>query len=129
MEDFNWVTARCQCSPGKVFEKLKSQVENDVKERESSLTQVQKVRYRFSFMPGQTSFSVLVEGESGIHGAVKFSLTDTGVTVFDEQGALMFGADVTISDEGECKMKVDGEEKELWQVRKKALEQLLFRKY
>jgi hypothetical protein len=129
MEDFNWVVARCECSPNQVFETLKSQVKSDVEEREASLTQEQKLRYRFSFMPGRNDFSVLVEGAGNIHGAIKFGLTETGIVVFNEQGMEMFGADVTISDDGECKLKIDGEEKDLWQVRKKALEQLFFSRY
>ena len=129
MEDFNWVTARCECSPNQVFETLKSQVKSDVEEREANLTQDQKLRYRFSFMPGRNDFSVLVEGSNNIHDAIKFGLTETGIIVFNGQGMEMFSADVTISDEGECKLKIDDEEKELWQVRKMALENLLFRKY
>jgi hypothetical protein len=129
MDDFNWVEARCECSPGQIFEKLKSQVQSDVAEREASLTQVQKARYRFSFIPGGNAFHVSVDGEGNIHSTVKFGITDTGVVVFNDQGKIMFGADVTISDKGECKLEVDGEEKELWQVRKMALEKLLFGKY
>ena len=129
MEDFNWVAARRECSPGQVFEKLKSQVEGDVAECEANLTQIQKARYKFSIIPGSNAFHVSVDGEGSIHSAVKFGLTDTGIAVFNDQGKIMFGADVTISDKGECKLEVDGEEKELWQIRKMALEKLLFGKY
>ena len=128
MEDFNWVAARCECSPNQVFETLKSQVKSDIEEREASLTEVQKQRYRFLFMPGRNEFTVLVEGNN-IHSAIKFGLTDTGIVVLNEEGLQMFSADVTISDEGECKLKVDDEEKELWQVRKMALEKLFFARY
>lgn len=129
MEDFNWVAARRECSSGQVFEKLKHQVESDVAEQEASLTQLQKARYRFSFIPGSNAFHVSLDGEGAIHSVVKFGLTDTGIAVFNEHGKIMFGADVTISDNGECKLEVDGEEKELWQIRKMALEKLLFGKY
>ena len=125
---FDWVRARCECSPGKVFEKLKDQVRNDVANREETLTKAQKERFKFSFVPDRSEFSVFVEGNN-IHGLVRFGLTETGIVVINESREPVFSADVTISDEGECKLKVAGEEKELWQVRKMALESFLFRKW
>jgi len=127
MEDFDWVTARCECSPGKVFAKLEAQVKSDVDTRRATLRG--NVHYGFSFVPtGASSFTVLVESNN-IHHAVKFAMTETGVLVMDENSKRMFSADVTVSDDGTCKLKVDGEEKELWQVRQQALEEFFFRKY
>lgn len=128
MKDFDWIAARCECSPHLVFEKLKTQVEKDVESREKTLTVAQKERCKFEFMPGRTDFSVIVGGDN-IHGSITFALTETGIVVLNEERVSIFEADVTISDEGECKLKVNGEEKELWQVRKMALETLLFGKY
>ena len=98
-DDFDWVKARHGCSPNLVFEKLKTQVEMDVNNRENTLTDAQRHRFRFEFMPGSTDFSVIVSGNNS-HGKVKFSLTETGIVVFDESGVRIFIADVTISDEG-----------------------------
>jgi hypothetical protein len=39
----------------------------------------------------------------------------------------MFDVTATFSDEGDCRLKVNGEERDLWQVRRMALEELLFR--
>jgi hypothetical protein len=39
----------------------------------------------------------------------------------------MFEVNATFRDEGECRLKVNGEERVLWQVRRMALEELLFR--
>jgi hypothetical protein len=39
----------------------------------------------------------------------------------------MLEVSATFSDEGECGLKVNGEERALWQVRRMALEELLFR--
>lgn len=128
MKDFDWIAARCECSPNLVFEKLKAQVEKDVESREKTLTAAQKVRFRFEFTAGHTDFSVIVSGNN-IHGSIAFVLTETGIIVLNEERKSIFSADVTISDEGECKLRVSGEEKELWQVRKMALEALLFGKY
>ena len=128
VEDFDWVAARCTCSPEAVFEKLKSQVESDVQKRDSALAKAQRERYRFEFVPDRNFFSVIVSGNR-IHGSVKFGLTDTGIVVLDEQGTTILVADATINDDGECRLTVSGSEKELWQVRKMALEKLFFAKY
>jgi len=39
----------------------------------------------------------------------------------------MFDVTATFSDEGECRLEVNGKERDLWQVRRMALEELLFR--
>jgi hypothetical protein len=39
----------------------------------------------------------------------------------------MFDVTATFSDEGECRLKVNGDGRDLWQVRRMALEDLLFR--
>jgi hypothetical protein len=39
-------------------------------------------------------------------------------------GNLTFEATVTLNDEGRCVAKVDDQERELWQLRKMALEKL-----
>jgi hypothetical protein len=126
--DFDWVSARCKCSPHEVFEKLKLQAEADVNKREATLTQPERQRCAFSFVPDRNRFSVLVKGHQ-LHNSITVGMTDTGIVVHNDEGHTLFSADVTINDEGLCKLKVDGEEKELWQVRKMALEQLFFSRY
>jgi hypothetical protein len=39
----------------------------------------------------------------------------------------MFEVILTFDDEGECKLSVNGEEREFWQVRRMALEEIMFR--
>ena len=41
----------------------------------------------------------------------------------------MFEVTLTFNDEGGCKLHVNQEERDLWQVRRMALEELLFRDY
>jgi hypothetical protein len=43
------------------------------------------------------------------------------------KGDAMFEVKATFRDEGECRLKVNGEERALWQVQRMALEELLFR--
>jgi hypothetical protein len=57
---------------------------------------------------------------------VIFSLAEHAIVVKDEAGA-MFEVTLTFSDEGECKLHIHQKELESWQVRRKALEELLFR--
>jgi hypothetical protein len=49
--------------------------------------------------------------------------------VQDDTGKKMFEVTLTLSDEGECRLNVNEKERELWQVRRMALEELLFRGY
>jgi hypothetical protein len=41
----------------------------------------------------------------------------------------MFDVTLTFNDEGQCRLNVKEKECELWQVRRMALEELLFRSY
>jgi len=60
---------------------------------------------------------------------VNFNLTEHSIVISDQDGNTIFEAVATLNDEGECRLKVTGQEKELWQVRKMALEELFFKKY
>jgi len=39
----------------------------------------------------------------------------------------MFEVTLSFNDQGECQLKVNGEERDYWQVRRMALEELMFR--
>jgi hypothetical protein len=41
----------------------------------------------------------------------------------------MFDVTLTFNNEGECRLTVNGDERDFWQVRRMALEELLFRDY
>jgi len=58
---------------------------------------------------------------------VIFSLAEHAILVQDDKGDRMFEVSANFSEEGECRLKVNGEERALWQVRRMALEELLFR--
>lgn len=130
-ENFDWVTARQECSIAVVFEKLRSQVKSDVETREAMRAMPMDQHYAFKFVvSNEREFSALVMGHK-IHRAVIFSLSmpSQSIKVRDEKDVLMFDATTTINDEGECRLKVKGQERELWQVRKMALESVLFGAY
>lgn len=127
--DFDWVRARKLCSLGTAFEALKLAVKSDIETRNAmrgpSIPDVPTAfMYKFEMASGSTSFTVILTGHR-IHEAVTFVLTDAGIEV-QSQNAKMFTATVSLNDEGECAFVVDGHERQSWQVRKLALEQLFF---
>jgi hypothetical protein len=46
-----------------------------------------------------------------------------------DNGNKMFEVTLTFNDEGECRLNVNEKERDWWQVRRMALEELLFRGY
>jgi|SRR5271157_3588337 len=129
-ENFDWVSALSACSIALVFEKLRLQVKSDVETREAMRELPKSQHYAFKFISNDREFSAAVHGHK-IHRAVIFSLSlpSQSIKVRDEKDTLLFDATTTINDEGECRLKVNGQERELWQVRKMALESLLFGAY
>jgi hypothetical protein len=119
--DFDWVSALSECSIGTIFEKLKLQIKNDVETRDRLL---KDTPYCFKFESNHRDFSAILDGK-GIHRSINFSLGERSISVSDG-GNLMFEATVTLNDEGRCVARVNDQERELWQVRKMALEKLFF---
>jgi hypothetical protein len=129
-EQFDWVTARSACSVEDVFERLRLQVKADVETRDAQREKPRDQHYAFGFVSQGREFSAVVRGHK-IGASVIFSLDlpSQSIKVRNEKDVLMFDATPTINDEGECRLKVKGQERELWQVRKMALESLLFGAY
>jgi hypothetical protein len=125
LEQFDWVAARAKCSIGVVFERLREQVRTDVEARKRQ-TETDR-HYAMSFVSEGRMFAALVESHQ-IHDVISFVLEDDAIEVRDKEKAL-FVSTVGLNNEGRCIMKIDNQEYELWQVRRLALEKLLFRKY
>ena len=121
MEDFDWVTAREKCSPGSVFELLRLQVKEDVETRNKS---IKEERDAFRFNQNEKLFSVVLPSEPLRYG-VTFSLKGEKIIV-ERKNKPFLEATLTLNDEGECRLKVNGQEREFWQVRRMALEDLFF---
>ena len=58
---------------------------------------------------------------------VTFLFEDHAITVLDPSGNQMFEVTLQFTDEGKCRLKAKEENREPWQVRRMALEDLLFR--
>ena len=123
----SWVTERFSCSLPKIFKDLRLQVEEDVKTRNG--LRPNNSPYEFSVTDNSvTDFTVLLKVEDA-HRSVTFTLAEHAIAVRDDKGDQMFEVDLTFTVEGKCKLYVNKEERELWQVRRMALEDLMFRAY
>jgi hypothetical protein len=123
---FNWVTQRSQCSFPNVFKDLRLQVEEDVKTRNG--LRPNNAPYQFSVADSGDGFTVALEA-GDFRKSVIFSLAEHAIVVKDDAGKSMFEVTLTFNDAGECRLHVQDQELESWQVRRMALEDLLFRSY
>jgi hypothetical protein len=120
---FDWVTERSSCSLPKVFNTLRLEVAEDVKTRNA--LRPNNSPYEFSIAEKGEDFTVLLKTNDA-HKSVTFSLAQHGIVVRDDNGDPMFEVTPTFSDEGKCRLNVNGQERETWQVRRMALEELMF---
>lgn len=124
-DTFDWVSARFNCSTAKVFEKLRAGVRADV---EAIQAKTAGAHYGFDFSSNGDSFVVLLQGNQ-LHDSVVFRLKENSIFVMDTNDKELFAARPTLNDKGECVVKIGDRECEIWQVRKRALEGLFFRRW
>ena|SRR5271155_962837 len=120
---FDWITARSSCSLPKVFSTLRSQIEQDVKTRNS--LRPNNAPYEFSVGEDTSEITVRLAAKE-LNRSVTFSLADHAILVRDDQGSRMFEVTLSFDDSRKCRFKINGEEREFWQVRRMALEDLMF---
>jgi hypothetical protein len=123
---FNWVTQRSACSLPSVFKTLKVQVDEDVQTRNG--LRPNNAPYEFSVVDNGGDFTVLLEAK-GEQRSVTFTLAAHAVQVRGDNGDKMFDVTLTFNEKGECKLNVDEKERDIWQVRRMALEDLFFVSY
>ena len=135
MED--WVKRRNDCSPFEMFIRLRKGAEEDVKARNSLLKDGASVRFKVVADNGTFGVSREAVGqpdattgpapEKRISDWIDFSWDESGITVKDQKGKTVQAATVTLTDDGECKLKLsDGTVLSCWQFRKRILEDLFF---
>ncbi|MGA7695010.1 MAG: hypothetical protein WCA76_08260 [Candidatus Sulfotelmatobacter sp.] len=135
--DFDWMEARAQCSLSVIFEQLKGDVRNDVEKAQATRKTYGEglpahYGFRLVFTDNGRAIKVLVNGQTAsgtIHDSVSFHLTEKAIEVRDVSEAVKFEATLTLNGKGECRLRINDEEQELWYLRKLALEDLFFRKY
>ncbi len=117
-EQFDWVKARAACSALHVFNELRLGVEEDV--RRMNITSVS-----FAVRANTIGdyFVVFRTDNAGLR--VEFNCEMKHFTV--ARGDKNFVVTLTLNNEGRCKIRVDdGDEMELWQLRRMMLEDLFF---
>jgi hypothetical protein len=119
----DWVSKRSRCSFPNVFKDLKVQVQEDVKTRNG--LRPNYAPYEFSVTDNGNDFTVVLQAKD-FKSSVIFSLAEHAIVVNDDAGKNKFEVALTFNDQGECRLHVDEKELELWQVRRKALEELFF---
>jgi hypothetical protein len=120
---FDWVIERSACTLPKVFAALRQQVEEDVKTRNG--LRPNNAPYEFSLAEDIGEFTVLLKTKD-VQRSITFSLSEQAISVRDDKGNPMFQVTLTFDDKGECKVHANEQEREFWQVRRMALEGLLF---
>jgi hypothetical protein len=125
---FDWVTARSSCSLANIFKTLRLQVEEDVKTRNG--LRPANSPYEFSVADNNGGFAVVLKGKDlkakDVQRSVTFTQAEHAIQVRDGIGSPMFEVTLTFDDAGACKLNVNGESRDFWQVRRMALEELLF---
>jgi hypothetical protein len=120
---FDWVIERSACTLPKIFAALRQQVEEDVKTRNG--LRPNNAPYEFSLAEDIDEFTVLLKAKD-VQRSITFSLAEQAISVRDDKGNPMFQVTLTFNDKGECKLHANEQEREFWQVRRMALEGLLF---
>jgi hypothetical protein len=123
---FDWVTGRSACSIPKVYKELRSQVETDVKTRNG--LRPENSPYDFSVVERGADFAVLLKA-GDVHRSVVFSAAEHAIVVRDDKGDQMFEVTLAFDEEGQCRWNVKGQERDPWQVRRMALDELFFHGY
>ena len=128
-KELDWVNVRASCSLLSMFRSLEVAVITDV-EAAQSLPGGNPDRFKFQSHSGK-SFSVtrMLDHSVPIGDAVVFSCEKDAIHVqWREYSSTtpMFTATVTLDNDGNCKFRVGDQSLEQWQVRRMALEKLLF---
>ena len=128
--DFDWVTARVECSVPNEFERLRVLVKTNCLKRRSFLKGDTAANLVFSGDNGDDEFSVTRQPAPTTHGSsykVKFSLRQDHILIVDGWDERCMTLTLTLSDEGQCLFVIDGKGEHLrWQVVRKALHGLFF---
>jgi hypothetical protein len=126
-KDFDWVKARKACSADKVFESIHLAAKANVDAMKTA-TANGETRNLFQFSTFGDSFSVVWDNGWEKRG-VRFYLEQRTLIVaepFRVPNGKTLKAGLTLNDDGECRLVVDGDELQEWQFLKRALEPLFF---
>ena len=121
--EFDWIKQRSECSLPRVFAALRSQIEQDVNTR--NLLRPKAAPYEFSISDDIDKITVRLQSAE-LQKSVSFGLEKHAICVRDDGGNQAFEITLMFDEEGKCRLNVNGETREFWQVRRMALEDLMF---
>ncbi|MCU1331962.1 MAG: hypothetical protein JWM08_954 [Candidatus Angelobacter sp.] len=125
--NFEWLAARADCSPVKVFEQLRLQITHDVELRNKMC---EKQGWKFAIHNESAIFSVFLDSRvfhrETPYRIVRFRLDDGRIIARHGDDTDIFIATLTLNEDGECRLRIKDKNYALWQVRHMALEKLFF---
>ncbi len=125
--DFDWVTARHLCSAQAFFERLRTGAKQNVATRQAlhdALGDSGSVEFE-STAPDEFTVRRFL-GKSGAVRSISFERTSHGVSVSGHGMHVELTGSLTLTDEGQCRLLVEGEPLAEWQVLKRGLDALFF---
>jgi hypothetical protein len=130
---FDWVTERFNCSLDGVFKELELAVKTDVDtvnrlEAERAGEAGGALMRNIGCVSAGRRFSVSRSERGGnVLRSVNFAVEPASISIkSDYDGGPAFVATIRLNSDGRCLLVVGDVEMELWQVRRKALEDLFF---
>lgn len=126
MGEYDWISERAKCSLPAIFESLKSDVQEDIKKKNELDGDSPNAFYEVTVNAERIGVAYIARG-TGTVDAVYFVLGKSAIEVRDVRNQVVLSAIPTLCDDGICRLKINGKECELWHLRKRALESLLFR--
>jgi hypothetical protein len=124
--DFDWVTARAECSISRMFVRLQGQVKADVERRNSLLSANERLKFLVD-VHGDAEFSVKREGTGQEEpGTVRFRRNESDIGIASNDGKLTLTVTLMVDHLNECRFVANGDQVDEWQLRKLALESLFF---
>ena len=127
-DDFDWVSAQAQCTASSMFERLRTQVREDVHRRNGLLGRTDGWRFEFdtegdTFEVSRVSGSLVDPNTSAV---VTFERTGRRIQIHSEDIEVDIIAVVTLDVGGACRFVVGEALYSEWEIRRMALELLFF---
>jgi hypothetical protein len=123
-QELDWVTVRAACSVEQVFKELHQGVKDDVEAMNLLCEQREEAPIAMSTHRAGNAF--FVGRGQAIKPVVRFLLGKDRIEIADEVSNQTFVVTLTLNNEGRCKLRIEQEEFEQWQVRRMSLEKLFF---
>ena len=127
--EFDWVTARTNCSIDRVFLDLRQEVQQDVTTRNGLVSTSQKqdlIAFTFEPKEQQPNAFAVVRNGANVMSLVNFKRDNSAILAIDVNGKVIVEAKLTLNDFGDCRLVVGKDELTHWQFRRRGLQALFF---